>query len=352
MRHFKIFSKEDILSLTRIRKYETKIGERIEAIKNVAEWEKELSESKAKFVIIGIPEDIGVKGNLGIGGADTNWHPFLNSFLNVQSNSFLTGEEMLLLGNFDFGDIKYLIENTANNSDELIDAYRHAVSIIDDEVENIIKLIVYGGKIPVIIGGGHNNAYPIIKGVAKGLKKLDLIPLAQINCINLDAHADYKVTEGRHSGNAFRYADRDGFLQKYVVLGMHESYVQQNVLTDLDESPFLKYFTYEDIFLRNKLSFENAIDESLNFCGNTHIGVEVDVDCIENILSSAYTPCGISILDSRKFINQISTKAKVSYLHISEGACQLVNGKKDEGVGKLLSYLICDFVKGCAKYGV
>jgi formiminoglutamase len=43
-----------------------------------------------------------------------------------------------------------------------------------------------------VIGGGHNNSYPLIKGTAKGWHKAGVIPLAQINCINLDAHADYR----------------------------------------------------------------------------------------------------------------------------------------------------------------
>ncbi|MEO5966620.1 MAG: arginase family protein [Ferruginibacter sp.] len=346
MNHFKVFSREDIMSLTKVRKFETKIGERISFIKDQNNWQDQLKESDAKFVLVGIPEDIGVKGNFGIGGADTNWHPFLNSFLNVQSNSFFTGEDVMLLGNFDFGDIKYLVENTAYNNDELIEAYRRAVIIIDDEVEMIIKLISSSNKIPIIIGGGHNNAYPIIKGVAKGLKKLDKIPIAQINCINLDAHSDYKVTEGRHSGNAFRYAERDGFLLKYCVLGLHESYIQQNVLSNIDESPFLQYFTYEDIFIREKISFGDALRNAANFMQDTYTGLEIDLDCIENILSSASTPSGISVLQARQFINFMTKNSLGAYLHICEGVCQLATGKKDESVGKLISYLVADFIKG------
>jgi formiminoglutamase len=72
-------------------------------------------------------------------------------------------------------------------------------------------------KIPVVIGGGHNNAYPLLKGAAKGLQQAQQTPLPQINCINLDAHTPVTgPEEGRHSGNAFRYAESDGFLQKVL----------------------------------------------------------------------------------------------------------------------------------------
>jgi formiminoglutamase len=178
MKHFKFYSKEDILSLTKIRRFETKLGERVKHITVADDWMKSLEQSAAKYVVLGIPEDIGIKANYGVSGADTAWLPFLFNFLNHQSNDFLTGEDILLLGHFDFGDIKYLIENNAYNQDELIEAYRHAVNIIDDAVENMIKVITALKKIPIVIGGGHNNAYPIIKGAAKGLYKAEAIPLA------------------------------------------------------------------------------------------------------------------------------------------------------------------------------
>src|SRR4029077_4566034 len=105
----------------------------------------------------------GAKGNFGIGGADTLWITFLKSFLNIQSNDFLDGKDILLLGHFDFGDIQYLIDTTAKGEDERIEAYRHAVNAIDEEVEQLVKLITEHRKIPIVIGGGHNNSYPLIK---------------------------------------------------------------------------------------------------------------------------------------------------------------------------------------------
>ena len=125
MKHFKFYTKEDILSITKIRRFETKLGERVQIIQPNGEWFEMLQYSKAKYVLLGIPEDIGVKANYGTGGTDTVWLPFLNAFLNIQSNDFLTGENILLLGHFDFGDIKYTIENNAYGQEELIDAYRH-----------------------------------------------------------------------------------------------------------------------------------------------------------------------------------------------------------------------------------
>lgn len=345
MNHFKFYTKKDILSLTRVRKFETKLGERIQYISADGEWPEVLQQSPAKYVLLGIPEDIGVKANEGNAGADTCWHPFLNSFLNIQSNDFLSGEELLLLGNFDFGDLKFLIESNAYNENEKLNAYRHAVNIIDEEVEQMTKTITAAGKIPLVIGGGHNNAYPIIKGAAKGIHKNKSTALAQINCINLDAHADYRTMEGRHSGNSFRYAEEDGYLGKYAVIGLHENYLQQNVYLDMYNNPFIQFCTYEDIFLHERKNFIQAISQATGFTEDTYTGIELDLDSIENVLSSACTPCGISTLQARQYLNFVATDSKVAYLHICEGACQLGDGQKDDSTGKLISYLLSDFIK-------
>ncbi len=350
MKHFKFYTKEDILSLTKIRRFETKAGERLQHIRSEGDptatgWAEQLQQSTAKFVLLGIPEDIGVKGNYGIGGAGTNWLPFLSSFLNIQSNDFFTGEEVLLLGHFDFGDIQYLIENNAYGQEELVDAYRHALNMVDEEVEAIIKLIAAAKKIPIVIGGGQNNAYPIIKGVAKGLHKAELLPLAQINVVNLDAHPDFRTTEGRHSGNAFRYASEDGFLGKYCNIGLHENYIPQNILMDIHNDPFIDYITYEDIFLNEKKNFIQAVAHATGFTEDTYTGIELDLDSVEGALCSAATPVGITPLQARQYISFAAQDAKAAYLHICEGATQLADGRRDESTGKLISYLVSDFVK-------
>jgi formiminoglutamase len=345
MKHFKFYNKHDILSLTKIRRFETKLGERVHYLVDKSQLEISLQQSPAKYVLIGIPEDIGVKANHGVGGTDSVWVPFLTSFLNIQSNDFVVGDELLLLGHFDFGDMKYLIEQNAHNYEERIDAYRHAVITIDDEVEELIKQITAVDKIPVVIGGGHNNSYPLIKGSAKGLHKAEKIPLAQINCINLDAHADFRPAEGRHSGNGFRYAEEDGYLQKYCVVGLHENYLPQNVWLDIVNNPFLDFITYEDIFIHEKRNFIQAIAHATGFTEDTYAGVELDLDCIENILSSSVSPAGILPLHARQYITFAAVDSKIAYLHICEGATHLSDGRKNESTGKLISYLVSDFIK-------
>jgi formiminoglutamase len=345
MQYFKFYNRQEILSITKTRRFETKLGERLQVIYNAENLEQSLKESKAKFVIFGIPEDIGVKANYGVGGTGTAWDAFLNSFVNIQSNDFLEGSDILLVGRFDFAEIEGLIESNAHNFDEKVDAYRHAVNQVDEAVEPLIKLITQYNKIPIAIGGGHNNAYPLIKGAAKGLYKAGHIPLASINCINLDAHADFRPLEGRHSGNAFSYAEEDGFLQKYCVIGIHENYLTQNIWMDVVNNPFIDFITYEDIFIHEKRNFLESIAHATTFTEDTYTGIELDLGCIENTLSSAATPSGVAPLHARQFISYASADSKTAYLHICEGASLLANGQSNVTIGKLMAYLVSDFLK-------
>ena len=310
MPHLKLYNKADLLSLTKLRRFETKLGERIQVLKEGEDLQSALSNASVKYVLFGIPEDLGAKGNYGIGGTDTLWVPFLQSFLNIQSNDFFDGGDILLVGHYDFGDIQYLIDTTAKTNDEKIEAYRHAVNTIDDEVEHLVKLITENKKVPIAIGGGHNNTYPLIKGAAKGWYKAGVIPLAQINCINLDAHADYRPAEGRHSGNAFRYAEDDGYLQKYCVVGLHENYIQQNVWMDMVNNPFIDCITFEDIFVHEKRTFLQAVAHAVSFTDETLCGIDLDIDCIEHTLSSAMTPVGVLPVHARKYLSFTGAQSK------------------------------------------
>lgn len=344
--NFRTLTKKEILSLTNIRKYETKLGEVIGCFDGSdTSMEEQLSRTEAKYIIFGVPEDAGVQANGGIGGARTLWPSFLQSFLNVQSNDFLHSEQLFLAGAFDFAEEIKLINATAPNGEERLMALRALVERIDGQVEDLVKTICRNKKIPVIIGGGHNNAYGAIKGAAKGLYSAGVIPLAQVSAINLDAHADYRTREGRHSGNPFRYADDDGYLSKYFIVGLHENYMQENIRRDLQDNPFVDYITYEDIFLKEKFNFIQAVARATGFVEDHYTGIELDMDSIENVVSSAMSPSGISPLHARVFVNFIPTEVSVAYLHICEGAVALDDGTTSKLTGKLVSYLVTDFVK-------
>jgi formiminoglutamase len=165
--HFKRYDKINILAFTHLRKYETKLGEMV-LCDNSKDFENAVSETPAKYILFGIPEDIGVKANLGKGGADTAWFPFLESFLNIQSNDFLSGENIFIAGYFDFSDAQKLINVNAATDEEKVIAYRSFVNKIDDEVEEIVKINTQNQKIPIIIGGDTIMHIPLLRAQPKG----------------------------------------------------------------------------------------------------------------------------------------------------------------------------------------
>ena len=342
MKHLKVYTKQDVLAHTTVRRFETKIGERIQVIKDAKQLEESLQNSDARYVIIGVCESVGVKANLGIEDTVSVWNPFLKAFLNIQSNDFLEGAEMLLLGHFDFSDLSHVIEQSARTFDEKVSAYRHAVNIIDDEVEQVIHIITQNKKLPIVIGGGQNNAYPCIKGAAKGWFKSGVIPFAQINAMNLDACTDYRPLEGRHNGNAFRYAEEDGYLEKYCVIGLHENHLPQNVWMDIVNNPFIDCITFEDIFLHEKRTFQEAIDHATEFTIDTLCGIELDLGSIVNNFSC---PAGITSIQARQYVFYAAIDSQPAYVHISGGDLSKFDQDNLTGNGVLISYLVSDFMK-------
>ena len=98
-----------------------------------------------------------------------------------------------------------------------------------------------------------------------------------------------------------------------------------------------------------RLFFEDILAgmENENFWAawkdRTTIGLEIDLDSIQNVLSSAETPSGFTSNDVRKLI--LTTENKFAYLHISEGATRMLDGRVSRLTSKLIAYLISDFVK-------
>jgi len=322
---FQLITSEAISQLTATRNGETKIGETIQVLSEFNA--KALQLSSARFVFIGIKEDIGPRANLGRAGAHTAWDAFLPKFLNMQSNRFLNGADCLIAGSIDL--------NALTSSNELEDL-RSATSRMDEMVTEVLNLIHQANRIPIIIGGGHNNSYSNIKAAAINH------PNGKINCINIDPHADFRPLEGRHSGNGFSYAFEEGYLNNYSIVGLHEGYNSENMLKALNEKE-VSFTTFEAIFIREEINFNSAISKELKVVNNDKYGVEVDLDAIENVASSAQTPSGISPTHARRFVHQAGASSNACYLHLCEAAPSL--SAQPDQVGKLLAYLAADFVK-------
>jgi formiminoglutamase len=117
---------------------------------------------------------------------------------------------------------------------------------------------------------------------------------------------------------------------------------------DIVNNPFMDILTFEDIFVHEKRSFRQAVMDAIGFTADTYCGIELDLDSIAHVLSSAASPVGVMPVHARQYVSLAAQNAKVAYLHICEGATQLSDGRRDESTGKLISYLVTDFCKALA----
>jgi formiminoglutamase len=333
------FTISDLAKVTNHRSGEVKFGEKMLTVPKGENCYDFLKVCEAKYVIIGIPEDVGVRANYGRPGADSAWESAIKSIANIQHNRFCKGSQLVILGRLDVTDEMTEAKDLDFNITEDRKKLSSLVEKIDKEVVHIISSIIKCGKTPIIIGGGHNNAYGNIKGTALGLGK-------PINAINFDAHSDFRILEGRHSGNGFSYAFEDGFLKKYFIFGLHENYTSKNVLDILKKiEDRVTFNTYDEIKVRQQKNFQQELNTALDFIKNDAYGIEIDLDALPNIASSAMTMSGFSVEELRQFVYFFGKHKNAAYLHICEGAPDLGEEKNNHLIGKLIGYLVTDFIK-------
>ncbi len=330
-----LFNPSDLKSLLKNRNNESKFGEHIQLLTNYNNIYDSLTNLDVAYVIFGIKEDVGVFANYGNTGTARAWDATLKILLNIQSNAFTNPKKVLILGNLDFSKEMEKLKTYDQSNKKDINKARKKVAKIDTYVTDLMCQIIKAGKIPIVIGGGHNNSYGNIKGTALALKK-------PINVVNFDAHSDFRPEEGRHSGNGFSYAYAEGFLKNYFIFGLHENYTSDHIFKTLNKFRAIKYNTFEALSIRGEMTFKSELERASEFIATTPFGIEVDCDAIKNIPSSAMTPSGYSVKKARAFVNHFGKQENVKYLHICEAA---PTPDTEVRIGKLITYLITDFMR-------
>jgi len=284
-----------------------------------------LKKLTAIYVLIGVPEDIGIRANFGRPGADAAWEVFLGAFLNLQHHDDNDASRFCVLGNIVVQDLMNECKSLkASNHEDRI-RLSQAVEKVDDRVTEVIQEVKNSGKIPIIIGGGHNNCYPILKA------------FNGIDAINIDAHTDLRIAQGRHSGNGFSHALKKGYLRNYFMIGLQESYLSQPMIKLLNDDLRLAHSPYKFDYVNTLLEVQQAVDH----IDSTNYGLEIDMDVIVGFPSSAQSPIGFTIERLRKTIKEILivSDEKPRYIHICEAAP--VYGYSNQ-VGKTLANLVND----------
>lgn len=326
-----LYKYETVAKFINKRSGEEKFGEKIGFLKSL----DSLKTHSATYVLVGIPEDIGVRANHGKAGTAHAWSSSLQAILNIQANELTRPESVVLLGEINCDKQLAQASKIADSEPHSKEELGNLVIQIDHKVENLVRYIVEAGKIPILIGGGHNNSYGNLSGCSQALDK-------KINCINFDAHTDFRSLEHRHSGNGFSYAYDKGYLRNYYIFGLHRNYTSQDVFERMKKVPEVKYTLFEDIQIKKKISFEQTLLAAENYCGSDDFGIELDMDAIENMGSSAMTSSGFRMTQARQFLAYFSKHPNLRYVHICEGAPK--TELFPNAVAKAIAYLITDCI--------
>ncbi len=326
MNHLITYSKSTLAQFTNPRKGEVKYGEAVAVLEPTAL----LKDCSQKHVLIGVTEDVGVRANHGIAGTASAWEACLKVLCNMQHNEHTNASQLLILGEV---DCKLEMEEASNlntNTADYFDKMGALVSCIDSKVSVIIETVVAAGKIPIIIGGGHNNSFGNLKGLSKAKNQ-------KVNALNFDAHSDFRALEHRHSGNGFSYAKKEGYLKNYFIYGLHKQYTSQVQLDNMAQNN-VKFSWFDEMHISEEKDTATIHNEIESFVCDAAFGLEIDLDAIATMGSSALSPVGFSVIECLAFIQQYATNKNCGYIHVCEGAPN--RELHANQVGKVLAYAV------------
>jgi formiminoglutamase len=308
---FNAFSQSDLTTYHTTRGGEKRIGDTLLPM---------LAAPSAKFIILGISESIGPMANRGKAGAENTFESFLPSFLSMQDF------------NHDCACIGYVKWLGAEKKTFTLSNY---VVELDEFVLTILLKYVQLNQIPILIGGGHNNALPLIKWANLKYGKIDVL--------NFDAHADCRAMEERHSGNSFSYAISEKLIEKYHVFGLHKAYLNSfshRFMIDNGAN-----FTFYENYLDGNGTLASDIEDLITIKGQDSVlGIEIDLDCIADMPSSAVSPSGWHFDEIRRSLRKLAhSTLKIVYLNLTEAAP--ISDLEKKKVGKALAYLVRDFIE-------
>jgi len=339
--HLVSYRAASLAAFQQLRSGETRLGQSLYWPTQHGPLPEQLQQAKlngVRFVLLGVPEDIGPRANLGQGGADLGWSAFVRKFINLQHNTALDPGQIWLLGELDCADLQQQSQALTSSDPEQLAQLRTLCGQVDQRLIPLLRAIFSAGLTPILIGGGHNNAYGLLAALSQQLQR-------PVNAINLDPHADYRLREGRHSGNGFSYAKADGYLQHYLVMAMHELKNSQSSLEQM-RSEGVDVLSYQQLFVRQQADWPTLLQQ-WQHQHDAPFGIELDTDAITGMPVSAYNSCGVSVQQAEHYVYLLASCQQSRYLHLAEAApaqhpAGLAAGMND--AGQILSALVCAFV--------
>lgn len=323
-----LFKEQDLENLTKKGSANSKFGTQVQLLSSLTNIYDDIVNLDVDYVIFGIPEDLGNFANSSKIGAFKTWKRVVKNLTNLNRNTITTPKKVLILGHLDFKKIqKKLLSYNPERKKDIAKA-RRKVELIDQKVTYVVHQIIKAGKTPIIIGGGPNNAYGILKGASLAMNK-------RLNCVNLSSQTGFMKKEGRHSGNGFSYAYAEGFLKNYFIMGVNTETTADIVLKTLDKIKAVKYCSIQDFKNKNNKQIRRAT----KLVTATPFGLEIDYGIL-NSFQEAIDTYPQEINDTLTHFSQFP---EVSYLHISNA---IIDSENKKTVTDNVTNMLVDFING------
>ncbi len=198
------------------------------------------------------------------------------------------------------------------------------LELAQEELEDLVSIMHSKKLFPIVIGGGHEVAYPAIMGFYKHEKNFAAI-------INFDAHFDMRdYSNGPTSGTSFRqigdFCKNSGLKFKYMCVGVQRSANTQE-LFDVAKNYGADWIDIEMIRFNSRRALRE-LDEFLSDADSIHLTICSDVFAQYLAIGvSAPQPFGLQITEFLNLFYPVVNSGKLVSFDIAEVSPPLdVNG--------------------------
>ncbi len=239
-------------------------------------------------IIIGCPQDMGVKRNNGREGAR-----FAPTEIRKQLYKLSAPASTNNLGILDLGDIS--IKNDLEET--------HAI------LEQLMIQFLSDNKHVIVLGGGNDISYPDVKALSKVYNK-------EIVALNIDKHFDVRDLFPINSGTPYRYLLEEEFLlpENFYEIGIEE-YANSPIYYDYLRRKGVNIYELED--LRNK-----GIHSAINNIINAHYGKPFffgfDIDSVRSADAPGVSAPSVTGFSTEEIIKIAQIAGKYPFTKIIE----------------------------------
>lgn len=203
----------------------------------------------AQIVILGCPQDEGVRRNKGRPGAALAPDAIRRAFYRLSP----LGIQPEIV--FDIGNTR--IQSTLEET--------HATH------QQIVEQIISDGKRLIVLGGGNDTSYPSCAGLSQAIS-------GDVAAFNVDAHFDVRADQPRNSGTPYRQLLEGGHIQpqNFYEMGYHP-FANSPVYLQYLEQIGVNIYSLENLrSVGIKTKFEHILNE-LDHIQAIFWGIDMDV---------------------------------------------------------------------------